>query len=113
MTLKELRTKHQLTLKALSLHTGISISGLCKYENGAVKLPKAVKIILEQYFHEPIDAPIVITVQDYKRLTKHCDYLHEKYDKLEATYNDLLRDYRRLKTIIKNIYNEVQYDGSC
>ena len=113
MTLKELRTKHQLTLRTLSLYTGISVSGLCKYENGATKLSESAKNILEQYFNEPIDAPLVVTKQDYNRLMKHCNYLHEEYDKLEATYNDLLHEYRRLKTIIKNIYNEVQYDGSC
>lgn len=113
MTLKELRTKHQLTLKTLSLHTGISISGLSKYENGVSKISKKFRETLEQYFNEPIDTPLVFTKQDYKRLIKHCNQLQELYNNLEATYNDLLHDYRRLKSIIKNIYNEVQYDGTC
>lgn len=113
MTLKELRKKHQLTLKALSLDTGISLSSIHKYENGVHKLPKRSREILENYFNEPIDAPDVITIQDYKRLMHQCEYLQKSYNKLEATYNDLLYDYRRLKTIIKNIYNEVRYDGHC
>lgn len=113
MTLKELRTKHQLTLKTLSLHTGISISGLCKYENGASKISKKSKTTLEQYFNEPIDAPLVITKQDYKRLLQSHTLLQETYNTLEATFNDVLNDYRRLKSIIKNVYNEVQYDGAC
>lgn len=112
MTLKELRIKHQLTLKALSTHIGISLSSLHKYENGVHKIPKKSKEALEQYFNEPIDAPNVITIHDYKCLLKHCNQLQESYNKLEATYNDLLYDHHRLKTIIKNIYNEVQYDGS-
>lgn len=113
MTLKELRTKHQLTLKTLSLHTGISISGLCKYENGASKLSKKSQEILEQYFNEPIDTPLIVTKRDYKRLLQNHNLLQETYNNLISIYNDLYEDYCRLKSIIKNIYKEVQYDGTC
>lgn len=112
MTLKELRLKHHLTLKALSSHTGISLSGLCKYENGTSPLSSKSRSKLEQYFNEPIDAPIIITKQDYNRALKLNKQLQEKYNNLASTYNDLYEDYCRLKSIIKNIYKEVQYDGN-
>ena len=112
MTLRELRSKHRLTLKALSSHTGLSISGLCKYENGTSPLTEKSRVRLEQYFNEPIDSPVIITKQDYNRVLKINKQLQEKYNNLASTYNDLYEDYTRLKSIIKNVYKEVQYDGS-
>lgn len=101
MTLKNVRRKNKLTLNDLAKQLNIAASTLCKYENGVQKVPEDIRYMLDNYFHTPIEYPEVYTVKDYNKLK-------ENYNTLKSVYKDLLHEYNRLLTLIRNIQQEFQ-----
>lgn len=101
MTLKNIRRKNKLTLNDLAKQINIAPSTLCKYENGAQRVPDDIKHILNTYFNTSIEYPEVYTIKEYNKLK-------ENYNTLKNVYKDLLYEYNRLLKLIRNIQQEFQ-----
>ena len=99
-TLKELRLSRRLTLLAISLGTGISLSALSKYENGMSAINAKNKKKLEEYFGEEFTIIPPLTYKNYKQTLETL----ESAKQLIRIQNNRLNYY---ENFIKTLYEDL------
>lgn len=106
MTLRELRKSRGYTLQEVAVDLKMSLSSVCKYELGQMKLPeRVVKLFCEYYNIQSFDE---VSCR-YFVLQKEIAELKEKLSKKENEVLFLKQENANLNAELKRIKNRIKY----